>query len=310
MGGIHLSRRRLLTGAGLAAVGVGLAACGGKGDDAAPGQGPATTTPANGQGGGQGAEAVLRRKIASLLVVGFREPSVSQGDWVMRAITEQGLGGVILFDRDQLTGAARNIVSRDQVRSLIQALKAANPRLIVSIDQEGGRISRLNPANGFPAFPSQAEVGAANSPGGTTRTWARDLAQTLASVGFTFNFAPVVDLNVNPTNPAVGELGRSFSADPQVVVAHASEEVRQRARSTSLDGNEYEQAVTHARRGLAIHRQTEHRLGQAHAHAALARTLHATGDTAAAHAHQRTACELFRELGAPAAAAFLSGQGR
>jgi len=226
MGGASLTRRRLLTGVGMAVVGAGLAACGDN-DNTTPGQGGGTTSaPANGQGGGQGDPAALRKKIASLLVVGFRGSTVSPGDWVMKAITEQGLGGVILFDRDQQTGAARNIISPDQVKSLISTLKQANPRLIVSVDQEGGTISRLNPANGFPAFKSQAEIGAANSPE-VTRNWAREMAQTLTSVGFNFDFAPVVDLNVNPTNPAVGKIGRSFSADPQVVVANASEEIRQ-----------------------------------------------------------------------------------
>src|SRR4029077_1456084 len=38
-----------------------------------------------------------------------------------------------------------------------------------------------------------------------------------AGVGVNMNFAPVVDLNVNPTNPAIGALDRAFSADPAVV---------------------------------------------------------------------------------------------
>jgi beta-N-acetylhexosaminidase len=223
MGGAQLTRRRLLTGVGMAAVGAGLAACGDGSDKTLP-----ADTSAGGGGGGAGVqdEAALRKKIASLLVVGFRGESVSQSDWVMKAITEMGVGGVILFDKDQLTNGPRNIVSPDQVKSLIQTLRSAAPNLIVSVDQEGGRISRLNPANGFPAFKSQEEIGAANSPD-QTREWARQMAQTLASVGFNLNYAPVVDLNVNPDSPAVGELDRSFSADPNVVVANATIEIQQ-----------------------------------------------------------------------------------
>jgi beta-N-acetylhexosaminidase len=224
MGDVRLTRRRLLQGAGMATLGAGLAACG---RDAATNQMPEPATSGTLMASTpQGDEAVLRRKIASLLVVGFRGETVDAGDWIMKAITEMGLGGVILFDRDQLTKAPRNITSPDQVKSLIGTLRQASPSLIVSIDQEGGTTSRLNPGNGFPATKSEAEVGAAGSPE-VTKAWARDLAQTLASTGFTFNFAPVVDLNINPTNPAVGKLGRSFSADPKVVVANASEEVRQ-----------------------------------------------------------------------------------
>ncbi|HEX6683130.1 MAG TPA: glycoside hydrolase family 3 N-terminal domain-containing protein [Candidatus Limnocylindrales bacterium] len=226
MGDARLTRRRLLRGAGLVALGATGAtapgACGGP-----PASAPGTATPLGTTAPAATTdEQTLRRKIASLLVVGFRESTVDANHWVMKAITEQGLGGVILFDRDQLTGQSRNINSPDQVRSLISTLKGAAANLIVSVDQEGGVTSRLNPRNGFPATQSEAEVGAAGNLD-VTREWARNLAQMVGSTGFTFNFTPVVDLNLNPSNPAVGELGRSFSADPQVVVANATEEVRQ-----------------------------------------------------------------------------------
>lgn len=181
--------------------------------------------------------AALRRKIASLLVVGFRGERLGPDDWIMRAIREQGLGGVILFDRDQLTGGPRNINSPRQVTELVATLREASPgRLIVSIDQEGGRIARLNASNGFTATASQAEIGAANSVA-TTRSWASGIAQSVASIGASLNFAPVVDLAVNPTNPAVAALGRGFSADPEVVVACASEAIaahRQAGVRTSI----------------------------------------------------------------------------
>jgi len=54
-----------------------------------------------------------------------------------------------------------------------------------------------------------------------TRQAGERIAQTLASVGVNLNLAPVVDLNVNPTNPIIGALGRSFSADPSVVTTQA-----------------------------------------------------------------------------------------
>ena len=57
------------------------------------------------------------------------------------------------------------------------------------------------------------------------RTWARGIATTLAANGFDLNFAPVVDLDVNPRSPAIGALDRSFSADADLVVEHASIEI-------------------------------------------------------------------------------------
>ena len=85
-------------------------------------------------------------------------------------------------------------------------------------------VTRLGPAHGFPAVASQATIGKGTE--AEARTWARRLAATLATYGFDLNFAPVVDLDVNPTSPAIGALDRSFSADPDVVVEMASIEIR------------------------------------------------------------------------------------
>jgi beta-N-acetylhexosaminidase len=159
------------------------------------------------------------------LVVGFRGQVVRSSDWIMHAIRDQGLGGVILFDRDGQTGGVRNISSPTQVTALVRTLRSASARLIVSVDQEGGKIARLNPSNGFPATRSEAQIGAIDSPS-VTRSWANGIAHTLRTVGFTLNFAPVLDLNVNPSNPAIGALGRSFSANPDVVVRNATLEVQ------------------------------------------------------------------------------------
>jgi hypothetical protein len=110
---------------------------------------------------------------------------------------DRGLGGVILFDRDQPTGARRNVLSPAQVRTLASDLRAAagDRPIFVSTDQEGGIVTRLGPAHGFPAVASEAEIG-----GGTTaraRAWAKTIATTLATAGLNLNLAPVVDLDVN-----------------------------------------------------------------------------------------------------------------
>ncbi|BCJ78113.1 glycosyl hydrolase [Catellatospora sp. IY07-71] len=211
--GEGVTRRGLLAGLGSAAVAAGLGACRAK-DTPVPAAQPTPSpspSPAD--------EAALRKKIARMLIVGFRGATVGPDDWIMRAIREQGLGGVILFDRDQLTGDSRNINSPDQVTTLVDTLAGAAPHgLIVSIDQEGGRIARLGPQNGFPATKSPAEIGATNSPP-ITRAWAAGMAHTLVQIGVNFDFAPVADLAVNPDNPAVAQLQRSFSADPDVVVS-------------------------------------------------------------------------------------------
>jgi beta-N-acetylhexosaminidase len=236
--GRRISRRDLLRGAFLGMTAAILAACGRSEDTSSPsasrGTGPYLSLPPPGSPAtgsippaqGTADEQALRRLIAGLLVIGFRGESLSPDSWVLRAIGEKGLGGVILFDRDGVTGKRRNINSPDQVTALIASLQAVAPQPItVSIDQEGGRVTRLNPDDGFPATASEAEIGAADDES-KARNWASSMAADLARIGVTLNLAPVVDLDVNPANPAIGALDRSFSADPDVVVAMASEEIR------------------------------------------------------------------------------------
>ncbi|HEX5543422.1 MAG TPA: glycoside hydrolase family 3 N-terminal domain-containing protein [Micromonospora sp.] len=71
---------------------------------------------------------------------------------------------------------------------------------------------------------SQAEIGAANSPA-TTRTWAEGMVESLTSIGVNLNYAPVVDMNVNPSSPAIGMLQRSFSDRADVVVRNSTIEI-------------------------------------------------------------------------------------
>jgi beta-N-acetylhexosaminidase len=164
--------------------------------------------------------------VASLLVVGFRGTALDQAGWVRTALRRDGLGGVILFDRDQISGGRRNVVSPAQVQRLTRDLRAAAPGrgIIVAVDQEGGLVTRLSPAHGYPAVASEATIGRGTAAG--ARTWAKALAGTLADAGINLNMAPVVDLDVNPSSPAIGALDRSFSADPDVVVAMATIEIK------------------------------------------------------------------------------------
>jgi beta-N-acetylhexosaminidase len=173
----------------------------------------------------------LAEKIAGLLIVGFRGETLADAPWVRTALRDQGLGGVILFDRDQASGGLRNVRSPAQVRSLTGDLRAAagDHPILVAVDQEGGVVTRLSPKHGFPAVASEAAVGAGSAT--ATRTWARALAATLAESGFNLNFAPVVDLDVNPESPAIGALDRSFSSDPDVVVERAAIEIEEHRRA-------------------------------------------------------------------------------
>lgn len=185
----------------------------------------------------------LDLKIAQMLLVGFRGMSLPESDPFLRDVKAGRVGSVILFDYDVPTKEyKRNIESPQQVRTLTAQLRKAAGEsgvglpLFISIDQEGGKVNRLKPRYGFPPSVSQQYLGKLNNPD-STRAYAAKTAQTLADYGFNLNFAPSVDVNINPDNPVIGKVERSFSADPRVVAAQATiivEEHRKKGIITTL----------------------------------------------------------------------------
>ena len=134
-------------------------------------------------------------------------------DWLRRRLAD-GLGGVALF--------ARNIEHPDQVRDLVAALKAENPRVIVAIDEEGGDVTRLEAATGS-SRPGNLALGVVDDLD-LTEAVARGIGHDLAAVGVTLDYAPDADVNSNPDNPVIGV--RSFGADPHLVARHTAAWVR------------------------------------------------------------------------------------
>jgi len=146
----------------------------------------------------------LREKIGQLFMLGFHgtEPSKELRD----LFTTYHPGGVILF--------SRNLEHPEQAARLTNALQKLSPTrpLLVSIDQEGGRVARL--PQGFTVFPGQGALGRA----GTTElayAFAEVTAKELRAIGVNMDMAPVLDVHSNPTNPVIGD--RSFGADPLLV---------------------------------------------------------------------------------------------
>ncbi|MBV9013931.1 MAG: glycoside hydrolase family 3 protein [Pseudonocardiales bacterium] len=163
----------------------------------------------------------LERKIGQMLLVGFRGMSVDDAGLVGEQVRAGHVGGVVLFDVDVPGGEpVRNIRSPEQVRMLINGLQQeAGGTLLVAVDQEGGRVTRLRERHGFPPTMSQRELAQRGIP--ATREQAAVTARTLSQLGINVNLAPVVDLDINPASPAIGAFGRSFSADAQIASEHA-----------------------------------------------------------------------------------------
>ena len=158
-------------------------------------------------------QASLEEKVAQMLMVGFRGTAPSNMDTTAASITAGRLGNTVYFDH--------NVVSPGQLAALDAWIQEGrSPPMLISVDQEGGRVARLRPDKGFAETVTPLFLGNRNDLDLTYR-YASGMAKAMAATGINLNLAPVVDVNVNPSNPAIGLHERSFSADPEVVAQQA-----------------------------------------------------------------------------------------
>jgi len=166
----------------------------------------------------------LKQKIGQMLIVGFRGTEINKTSYISKAVNVLNLGGVILFDKDNPSNRQileRNITSPAQVKQLITDLNQySKTPLFISVDAEGQYVNRLKESYGFKNIPSAEQMGKGSVE--ETKNQGDILGKELKELGFNMDFAPVVDVNVNPENPVIGQLERSFSADPEKVYEHAS----------------------------------------------------------------------------------------
>ncbi len=180
----------------------------------------------------------LKEKIGQMIMVGFKGAELTEDSPVRRALKEFSLGGVILYNIDlkcfleeqkknpgltRTEGAKicpKNILSPEQLKALTSSLKSHSkiPPLI-AVDQEGGLVSRLGPAAGYPERESPQNLGERDDLSWTARV-AEEIARDLRDCGINLNLAPVVDLAANPEG-FIARNGRSFGRDPDLVIRHA-----------------------------------------------------------------------------------------
>ncbi len=130
------------------------------------------------------------------------------------ALQRHQYGGIILF------GA--NIKDTEQTVRLVSGLQENNLAIkkvsshipyLMPIDEEGGIVIRLT--NGTRMTGNMAIGATADKAGEKAVTTGRIIGEELSALGFSVDFAPVVDVNNNPANPVIGV--RSFSDDPEIV---------------------------------------------------------------------------------------------
>lgn len=151
-------------------------------------------------------EMSLEEKIGQLLIIGLEDKVVNDTTRIM--IEEYKVGGFIYF--------ARNIESDIQLLNLTNDLKSLNENnpapLFVSIDEEGGRVSRL--PKEYKRLPESKTIGDFNDPQ-LSYEYGELLGLRLNTIGINLNFAPVLDINSNSNNPVIGN--RSFGNTADVV---------------------------------------------------------------------------------------------
>ncbi|WP_010540706.1 glycoside hydrolase family 3 N-terminal domain-containing protein [Dietzia alimentaria] len=145
-----------------------------------------------------------RDRIAQLFTVG-----VNSMDDARRAVEEHKIGGIFLGG-----DVVGEVVSSDA----LDRLQADTPLpLLVAIDEEGGRVSRIAPYAG--PVPSARVMAATMSPD-EVRSVARSRGEFLRGMGVTVDFAPSLDVSEQPDAAVIGD--RSFSGDPARVVQYAN----------------------------------------------------------------------------------------
>jgi len=170
------------------------------------------------------AEVSLEKQVGQMLMVGFHGTSTPENSQICKDIKKYNLGAVILFDYNPVNKKKpKNISNRSQLKKLTFQLQAcsADGKLLIAVDQEGGKVQRLKSKYGFYGkFPKASDVIKMDQ--SKIKSTYTKMSAELKSVGINYDLAPVVDLDINMKNHVIHGLGRSFGKDPKVVAKYAS----------------------------------------------------------------------------------------
>ena len=148
------------------------------------------------------------RKLAGQLMM-IRMPETILSEQMAAFLRDNHLRAICLF--------RQNMQNASQLTKLTADLRQVfGAEALIGIDQEGGAVVR---ATWVPQPPAAMSLGASDDPS-LCRQVGAAVARSVKSLGFNWNFAPVLDLNNNVNNPVISE--RSFGANPQTAVRLAS----------------------------------------------------------------------------------------
>ncbi|MUM19072.1 glycoside hydrolase family 3 protein [Mycobacterium sp. CBMA271] len=149
-----------------------------------------------------------RDRLAQLLMVGVKD-----ADDARALVRDHHVGGIFIGSwttKGMLTdGSLHDVVTAGPIPAA------------VSVDEEGGRVSRLKDLIG-PA-PSARELAATQTPE-QVQALSQERGQKMKDLGVTIDFAPDADVTDGDPDGAIGD--RSYSGDPQKVTEYAEAAVR------------------------------------------------------------------------------------
>ncbi|QTD41335.1 beta-N-acetylhexosaminidase [Sporosarcina sp. Te-1] len=151
-------------------------------------------------------QLTVEEKIGQLFIFGFEGKQFSPE--LKELIQQHHIGGLILL--------GKNVSTTENIVSVLNAAKATNKHnqipLFLSVDEEGGRVSRL--PKGIRKLPTAEKVGKQNDRQLNYRT-GEYLAELLHAFGYNMNYAPVMDVQSNPANPVIGD--RAYATNARTV---------------------------------------------------------------------------------------------
>ena len=147
----------------------------------------------------------ITRAAYGVLLAAFDGTSIPE--WLPPAY-DAGLGGICLYGNNIAEGSSLAVLGRE--------VRALAPDAVLTLDEEGGDVTRLHTLDGSP-YPGNAALGRVDDVD-ATRVVAAAIGAELRDAGVWFNLAPVADVNSNWRNPVIGT--RSFGADAELVGRH------------------------------------------------------------------------------------------
>ena len=160
--------------------------------------------------------------IGQMIIIGIRATTDSDVKRFFEIHDKIPVGGIILYDQNVTTNpwSSHNILNPQQLTQLNKSLQSySNIPLFIGVDQEGGKVNRLNSSYGFPNFMSWGELGRINDLKITSEQ-SLLMAETLSKCGLNLNFAPVLDLKINE-NSFIASEDRCFSDNAEELIKHA-----------------------------------------------------------------------------------------